>query len=60
MPGFRFPGWGGAAQLNAMKKVAGPIRINLAQFRELEAFAQFGSELDRSFPNPSWRGAPGG
>jgi F-type H+-transporting ATPase subunit alpha len=37
---------GGAAQLNAMKKVAGPIRINLAQYRELEAFAQFGSELD--------------
>ena len=37
---------GGAAQLSAMKKVAGPIRINLAQYRELEAFAQFGSELD--------------
>ena len=37
---------GGAAQLKAMKKVAGTIRINLAQFRELEAFAQFGSELD--------------
>ncbi len=37
---------GGAAQLKAMKKVAGPIRINLAQYRELEAFAQFGSELD--------------
>ena len=37
---------GGAAQINAMKKVAGPLRINLAQFRELEAFAEFGSELD--------------
>ena len=37
---------GGAAQAKAMKKVAGPLRINLAQFRELEAFSQFGSELD--------------
>ena len=37
---------GGAAQSKAMKKVAGPLRINLAQFRELEAFSQFGSELD--------------
>ncbi len=37
---------GGAAQIKAMKKVAGPLRINLAQFRELEAFAEFGSELD--------------
>ena len=37
---------GGAAQAKAMKKVAGPLRINLAQYRELEAFSQFGSELD--------------
>jgi len=37
---------GGAAQTKAMKKVAGPLRINLAQYRELEAFSQFGSELD--------------
>lgn len=37
---------GGNAQIKAMKKVAGPLRINLAQFRELEAFAEFGSELD--------------
>ena len=37
---------GGAAQTKAMKKVSGPLRINLAQFRELEAFAEFGSELD--------------
>jgi F-type H+-transporting ATPase subunit alpha len=37
---------GGAAQISAMKKVAGPLRLNLAQFRELEAFAEFGSELD--------------
>ena len=39
---------GGAAQNQAMKKVAGPLRINLAQFRELEAFSQFGSDLDES------------
>ncbi len=37
---------GGAAQIAAMKKVAGTLRLNLAQFRELEAFAEFGSELD--------------
>lgn len=37
---------GGAAQTKAMKKVAGPLRINLAQYRSLEAFAQFSSELD--------------
>jgi len=37
---------GGAAQPKAMKKVAGKLRLELSQFRELEAFAQFGSELD--------------
>lgn len=37
---------GGSAQIKAMKKIAGPIRIDLAQYRELAAFAQFGSELD--------------
>ncbi len=37
---------GGNAQIKGMKKVAGPLRLNLAQFRELEAFAEFGSELD--------------
>ena len=37
---------GGSAQLKAMKKIAGPIRTDLAQYRELAAFAQFGSELD--------------
>lgn len=37
---------GGSAQIKAMKKVAGPIRIELAQFRELAAFSQFGSDLD--------------
>ncbi len=39
---------GGAAQIKAMKKIAGPIRVELAQYRELAAFAQFGSELDES------------
>ncbi len=39
---------GGAAQIKAMKKVAGSIRINLAQYRELAVFAQFGSDLDRA------------
>ena len=39
---------GGAAQISAMKKIAGPLRLNLAQFRELAAFAEFGSELDAS------------
>ncbi|NLV47740.1 MAG: F0F1 ATP synthase subunit alpha [Clostridiaceae bacterium] len=37
---------GGSAQTKAMKKVAGPLRINLAQYRSLEAFSQFSSELD--------------
>lgn len=39
---------GGAAQIKAMKQVAGTLRIDLAQFRELQAFAQFGSDLDRA------------
>jgi F-type H+-transporting ATPase subunit alpha len=38
---------GGNAQLKAMKQVAGSLRLDLAQFRELEAFAQFGSDLDK-------------
>ena len=37
---------GGAAQIKAMKKIASPIRTELAQYRELAAFSQFGSELD--------------
>ncbi|MCX8000865.1 MAG: F0F1 ATP synthase subunit alpha, partial [Leptospiraceae bacterium] len=37
---------GGAAQIKAMKSVAGSLKLNLAQFRELEAFAQLGTELD--------------
>jgi F-type H+/Na+-transporting ATPase subunit alpha len=39
---------GGSAQPKAMKKVAGSLRLNLAQFRELEAFAAFGSDLDKA------------
>ncbi|UWX57410.1 F0F1 ATP synthase subunit alpha [Chlorobaculum sp. MV4-Y] len=39
---------GGAAQIKAMKKVAGTLRLDLAQFRELEAFSKFGSDLDKS------------
>ena len=39
---------GGSAQTKAMKKVAGRLRLDLAQYRELEAFAQFGSELDQA------------
>jgi len=39
---------GGSAQIKAMKKIAGTLRLELAQFRELEAFAQFGSDLDKS------------
>ena len=37
---------GGAAQIKAIKKIAAPIRVDLAQYRELAAFSQFGSELD--------------
>jgi F-type H+-transporting ATPase subunit alpha len=39
---------GGSAQTKAMKKVAGTLRLDLAQYRELQAFAQFGSELDKA------------
>ncbi|MCF8084893.1 MAG: F0F1 ATP synthase subunit alpha [Deltaproteobacteria bacterium] len=39
---------GGAAQTKAMKKVAGTLKLDMAQFRELEAFAQFGSDLDKA------------
>ncbi len=47
---------GSAAQTKAMKKVAGKLRLDLAQFRELEAFAQFGSDLDKSTRNQIERG----
>ncbi len=39
---------GGSAQVKAMKKIAGKLRLDLAQFRELEAFAKFGSDLDKN------------
>ena len=48
---------GAAAQTKAMKKVAGRLRLDLAQYRELEAFAQFGSELDRATQQALTRGA---
>ena len=47
---------GGNAQIKAMKQVAGPLRLALAQFRELEAFAQFGSELDAATQRQLARG----
>jgi F-type H+/Na+-transporting ATPase subunit alpha len=47
---------GGAAQIKAMKKVAGSLRLDLAQFRELEAFTQFGSDLDEQTQNQLERG----
>ncbi|MCA1020924.1 F0F1 ATP synthase subunit alpha [Halobacillus litoralis] len=48
---------GGSAQIKAMKKVAGTLRLDLASFRELEAFAQFGSDLDKSTQAKLNRGA---
>jgi F-type H+-transporting ATPase subunit alpha len=47
---------GGSAQIKAMKQVAGTLRIDLAQYRELAAFAQFGSDLDKSTQNQLERG----
>ncbi len=48
---------GGSAQTKAMKQVAGQLRLDLAQYRELAAFAQFGSDLDRSTREQLDRGA---
>jgi F-type H+/Na+-transporting ATPase subunit alpha len=48
---------GGAAQIKAMRQVAGRLRLDLAQYRELEAFAEFGSELDRASQAQLERGA---
>src|SRR5213083_1532208 len=48
---------GASAQTKAMKKVAGRLRLDLAQYRELEAFAQFGSDLDRATQQALTRGA---
>ncbi len=47
---------GGAAQTKAMKKVAGTLRLDLAQFREMQAFAQFASDLDKATQNQLARG----
>jgi F-type H+-transporting ATPase subunit alpha len=48
---------GGAAQIKAMKKVAGTLRLDLAQYRELAAFAQFGSDLDEATQRQLNRGS---
>ena len=47
---------GGSAQIKAMRQVAGSLKLELAQFRELAAFAQFGSDLDKATPNQLNRG----
>jgi F-type H+-transporting ATPase subunit alpha len=47
---------GGSAQIKAMKKVAGTLRLDLAQYRELQAFAQFGSDLDEATQRQLARG----
>ena len=56
-PGISVSRVGGNAQIKAMKQVAGPLRLNLAQYRELEAFAQFGSDLDAATQRQLARGA---
>jgi F-type H+-transporting ATPase subunit alpha len=48
---------GGSAQIKAMKEIAGALRLTLAQFRELQAFAQFGSDLDAATQQQLTRGA---
>jgi F-type H+-transporting ATPase subunit alpha len=48
---------GGSAQIKAMKQVAGSLRLDLAQYREMAAFAQFGSELDKTTQAQLARGA---
>ncbi len=48
---------GGNAQIKAMKKIAGPLKLELAQYRELAAFAQFGSDLDKATQQQLRRGA---
>jgi len=48
---------GGSAQIKAMKKVAGSLKLDLAQYRELEAFAKFGSDLDKATQRTLKRGA---
>ena len=56
-PGISVSRVGGNAQIKAMKTVAGRLRLDLAQYRELEAFAQFGSELDQATQRQLARGA---
>ena len=51
---------GGNAQIKAMKQVAGSLRLELAQYRELAAFAQFGSDLDKSSAAAAQPGHPAG
>jgi F-type H+-transporting ATPase subunit alpha len=55
-PGVSVSRVGGNAQIKAMKQVAGRLRLDLAQYRELEAFAQFGSELDQATQKQLARG----
>ncbi|MDY3369165.1 F0F1 ATP synthase subunit alpha [Zhenhengia yiwuensis] len=50
-PGLSVSRVGGAAQIKAMKQIAGPVRVELAQYRSLAAFAQFGSDLDAATQN---------
>lgn len=57
--GFSVSRVGSAAQIKAMKKVAGTLKLDLAQFRELEAFAQFGSDLDDTTKKVIERGRRG-
>lgn len=56
-PGISVSRVGGAAQVKAMKQVAGRLRLDLAQYRELEAFSQFGSDLDKATQDQLNRGA---
>ncbi|ONI42196.1 F0F1 ATP synthase subunit alpha [Candidatus Epulonipiscium fishelsonii] len=55
-PGLSVSRVGGAAQIKAMKQIAGPIRVELAQYRSLAAFAQFGSDLDTATQNALTQG----
>ena len=55
-PGISVSRVGGNAQIKAMKQVAGRLRLDLAQYRELEAFSQFGSELDQATQKQLARG----
>src|SRR5580765_8849789 len=55
-PGISVSRVGGNAQIKAMKQVAGRLRLDLAQYRELEAFAQFGSDLDQATQRQLARG----